>query len=229
MKQEQLTKITDRINEDDKFLMYIVGLLLEYEQKRHKGEFVSPNLKPLWKGHVQFMNSVTAWWQNKGYISHKQRDVLIKQVTKYIDRVSIIYDYLDNSVDTGSEVPIFSGNDLDGKCPSCGSRDFKQDVTSVELIYKCGHCGFKAKYNLEPEDYSDELQKEIDDVKKQALSGAAKNIKGEAEQIYKLYSDTLGSTFTISTESNKEIIDLIRQWALKENINTEDDDNVKNK
>lgn len=154
-------EIIERIEQDEKYLVYVAGLLVEYNSTQNYpsvnvGDEKSTTLKPIWKGHVEFIKSICNWWKHKNYLSKKQHDSLLKTVKRYIDRVVIIFEILSNEIDntTGSEIPIFSLSEFDAKCPNCGSRDFKIPKNTLDITYTCGSCGFVATYlEDEPKEY----------------------------------------------------------------------------
>ena len=153
--EQPSSEILERIKSDDKYLMYVVDLLLQYDHqnKNQSTIYVSGKrktypFKPLWKGHVQFLGSIRTWWNNKHYLTPKQHDTVVKTIEKYMDRVAVIYDILSNEVDniTGSDTPIFGMDEFDSKCPNCDSRDFKIPNKTIDMTYKCESCGFIATY-----------------------------------------------------------------------------------
>lgn len=150
MTPENLKIYTERLETDDKFLIYVVGLLIEFDKGRHTGQFKNANFKALWAGHVVFMDNVKKWWDNKNYLTQKQHDALVKVVKKYLDRIQIIFDTLDEELDntTGSEIPIFSLNEFNDTCPACGNQPLTMTPVDQNLIYLCNckACGFQAQY-----------------------------------------------------------------------------------
>jgi len=145
-------KLTE-ISASEESLMQLVTAVIQWNDERHQRGNTST--KGLWKGHNDFMKNVSAFYIGKNYLSQKQRDSLVRTLSKYERIVEPIIDSFEendtldtNDVDGSLEL-IFDQDDFDGQCPNCESSELTALPIDTELhanVWKCEDCDCISKY-----------------------------------------------------------------------------------
>lgn len=146
--QEKLTLAAN----SEETLMQVVSEVLRWDTERHKN---NPSTKGLWKGHHDFMQNVSSFYTSNNYLSTKQRDSLVRTLSKY---PNIVLPVLDNMVDSFGDLIdieeslelIFDISEFEPICPNCGkpwTADNSEDTEMHASVFKCFNCG-TTKYLL---------------------------------------------------------------------------------
>jgi hypothetical protein len=232
--EENKTALIETIHKDDEFLMYVAGMLVDYDTARQNGKFTNPAFKPVWRGSIDFLKNVGKWWDSKKYLSIKQKEAVIKAIERNIDRVIIIWDILDADTTTGSasDVAYFGVEEYDGHCPFCGSNIMSIGGTGLDtggVTYKCDSCSQIVEYisdahptpdvtvtneTVETQaDGTEVLTSEDIDKVASMWQDPSGNILTGTEDVLKVFTEFINGTNV--SASYKDMIKLINQLEVK--------------
>lgn len=171
MTPDQLNELKNNLS-NDAFLIYAAKLIYIWNKETYTPNKL-PGWVPLWKNDNRFISSIIKWWENRGYLTIKQHDAILKLVKeKYFDRLIMVLEYEDSMVTDSLKDPlIFSESEFDNNCPNCDSG--KGKIVHLKKIHsnnelnefecpECKHIIIYMKDEVsEPNEHNNEPSEEL--------------------------------------------------------------------